>query len=144
MRARTYSRRDFSFGSFSDDPYAEREDADPRVGLVNLADIMLVLACGFMVALVVRYGVNLSASSEVSVQAEMSEIDQSTIDALADQMENGSGSNYTERGMVYEDPTTGQLYMIEEDYDSIGAEGAAESEGNSDADGAGEVANGGE
>ncbi len=104
------SRRDFSTGAFSRNPYTEPEEADPRVGLVNLADVMLVFAAGLMCALVMNWGVSLSGMTEVS---EMTELSEDEVAQMNEQMESVSVANYQERGMVYEDPTTGQLYLLE-------------------------------
>ncbi|MCD8316208.1 MAG: DUF2149 domain-containing protein, partial [Eggerthellaceae bacterium] len=94
--------------------FIEQEEADPRTGLVNLADVMLVFACGLMVALVVNYGVDLGTYSEVDIEGTPTEITQDELNAMEDAIENGSGNNWNERGIVYEDPTTGHLYLIEE------------------------------
>ncbi len=113
MSARS-KRRGFGGSDFGEDAYVavSAEDADPRVGLVNLADVMLVFACGLMVALVVANGLQLSSSNVDTV--EMTEIDSSELNNLADKISDGSGTAYRERGVVYEDPDTGQLYMLEE------------------------------
>ena len=103
------SRRDFSGSVFGSGPYSEEEDADPRVGLVNLADVMLVFACGLMLALVSHWGVNLSAVEAASTQ-DMQEID--NVEEMIGQMQSGSGA-YDERGKVYQDPNTGTLYLLE-------------------------------
>ncbi len=106
-------RRSFGSSEFSaaNCPYANHEVADPRVGLVKLADAMLVFACGLMVALVVSNNVELSGP-EVS-EAEITEIDEEDLSSLFDELSDESGSGYEERGLVYEDPTTGQLYLLE-------------------------------
>ncbi len=105
--------RDFNKGGFTDSSFIDQEDADPRVGLVNLADVMLVFACGLMVALVVNWNIKLPQFNEVEDTQDMSELDQSQIDDMAEQMINGSGTGYTQKGVVYEDPTTKKLYMLE-------------------------------
>lgn len=102
--------RGFSSGGFGGNRFVEQEEADPRTGLVNLADVMLVFACGLMVALVAHYNVNLTGS-EVEIDGETTEISESDYSAIED--EQGSGQSLEERGTVYEDPTTGQLYLIE-------------------------------
>lgn len=122
-RTKAYRRSfDGDFFGGDDDAYEEKVDADPRVGLVNLADVMLVLACGLMVALVAHWNIDLSQVSEVEAQSEMTEISQDDINRMADEMQNGFGNSYEQRGTVYEDPTTGQLYMLEQEYDTINTE----------------------
>lgn len=102
--------RDLGSGPFGKDPYADQEEADPRVGLVNLADVMLVFACGLMVALVAHWNVDL----------QLDQVDETSIERLddvqdiIDEMKSGGGG-YDERGRVYEDPSTGQLYLLSEE-----------------------------
>lgn len=85
------------------------EDADPRVGLVNLADIMLVLAVAIMVSLLTHFG-----SSSTAVQ-----IDESALEAISDEESSVSASDvesgdaqYVEAGTVYRDVETGDLYVV--------------------------------
>ncbi len=136
MRA---NRRDFSSDAFSANPFDVQEEADPRVGLVNLADVMLVLACGLMVALVVNWNINLPSVSEITDLAEMTELSDGDIDQMTDQMQSGSGSHYQERGMVYEDPTTGKLYLLEQSASSSESSSGAGSSGSPAAAGSSDV-----
>ena len=107
------SARDFmGQGSFSSNAYTEAEDADPRVGLVNLADVMLVFACGLMLALVTYWNLDISSMTEVIQAEDMAEV--SDIEKMADDMLSG-GSSFTQLGMVYQDPMTGKMYMLKED-----------------------------
>jgi hypothetical protein len=46
---------------------------------------------------------------------EQQEIDASTLESMTDDASAENGSNYTERGYVYEDKTTGKLYLVEPD-----------------------------
>lgn len=105
--------RSFGGGGFSSSSFREQEDVDPRVGLVNLADVMLVFACGLMLALVVHWNVNVSNVTEMD-QQDMTEIDQSQVENMADDMQS-AGSSYNELGKVYQDPTTGQMYLLQQD-----------------------------
>jgi hypothetical protein len=91
---------------------ASAEDADPRIGLVNLADVMLVFACGLMLALVTFWNLDISSLQEVVQSDEVAEV--SDIEDLESQL-SGVGSGYEELGMVYRDPMTGKLYMLSED-----------------------------
>lgn len=101
-------RRDFGGGPSIGPRHEHEEDADPRVGLVNLADIMLVFACGLMVSIVMNWNVNLAEVTEISDSA--SKVDD--VESMAESMRAGEG--YAERGTVYQDPETGQLYLLEE------------------------------
>ena len=108
------SARDFmGAGSLTSNAYAESEDADPRVGLVNLADVMLVFACGLMLALVTYWNLDISSMTEVVQADQMAEVE--GLEDLQDQLNGGGGTNFTQLGMVYEDPMTGKMYMLKED-----------------------------
>jgi hypothetical protein len=88
------------------------EDADPRTGLVNLADVMLVFACGLMLALVSFWNLDVSSLSEIVQTQDVTEV--TDIEDLSDQAL-GAGGGYTELGTVYRDPMTGKLYMLTDD-----------------------------
>lgn len=126
------SAKDFMSGGLVSDAYREQEDADPRVGLVNLADVMLVFACGLMLALVTYWNLDVSSMTEVVEASEMTEV--SDIENIVDQS-NGAGSGFTELGMVYQDPMTGKMYMLTEDLGEEGASGASANPGAGSASG---------
>ena len=108
------SAKDFmGSGSLTSNAYAEVEDADPRVGLVNLADVMLVFACGLMLALVTYWNLDISAMTEVVQADQMAEVE--GIEDLEDKLNGGGSNSFNELGMVYEDPMTGKMYMLKED-----------------------------
>ena len=92
------------------------EDVNPAAYIVNLADCMLVLACGFMVAMMVLW--NIPANVEELAGESLEEVNPESI------LENiqGGGSFYIEAGTVYQDPNTGQLWMVRKDEagDSVG------------------------
>ena len=95
------------------------EDINPSAYIVNLADCMLVLACGFMVAMIVYWNIDISHVTELTNET-MEQVDpQELIDNIQ-----GEGSNYVEAGTVYQDPTTGQLWMVRTDEGDQGATGA--------------------
>ena len=105
--------RSFGNSGFGSSSFRDQEDVDPRVGLVNLADVMLVFACGLMLALVVHWNVNVSNATEMD-QQDMTEIDQNDVENMADEMQS-SGSSYNELGKVYQDPTTGKMYLLQQE-----------------------------
>lgn len=121
------TRRNFGASQFaSSDAYSDDEDADPRVGLVNLADVMLVFACGLMIALVSHWGVSLSAVEGATAQ-DMDQVE--NVEDMIAKMQSGGGA-YNERGTVYEDPETGTMYLLEEksgDSDDAGSESQSDS-----------------
>lgn len=83
---------------------------DPMSSVANLSDAMLVFACGLLIALVVAWNVDLGAVTQVEIQ-ESQQIDD--LSSMEDLLE-GAGSEYVQRGVVYEDPNTGTLYLLEE------------------------------
>lgn len=118
-------RRDFSGSAFSSDAYQETEDADPRVGLVNLADVMLVFACGLMLALVSYWNLDLPDMAELEPD-QMQEV--TDAEEMTEQLQQ-SNNAYMELGKVYQDPRTGKMYIMTQD-----AEDAAASEDGGEAD----------
>lgn len=100
-----------------------REDeADPLGGVANLLDIMLVFACGLMVALVLSWNLHNIIFAKVNSQEKqrLMQSIQKVIDVEQGkelmeipQIEKGGGSGYQEMGTVYRDAKTGKLIMIE-------------------------------
>jgi hypothetical protein len=105
--------RDFSSSRFLTSEFASEPDADPRVGLVNLADVMLVFACGLMLALVAYWNLDVSDMHEVVQGSEVTEVN--NVQELNEDAQTGGG--FTELGKVYQDPMTGKLYMLQKDVD---------------------------
>lgn len=109
------NRRSFSDG-FGDRPEVlDSELSDPRVGLVNLADVMLVFACGLMVALVAAWGAQIPNMEEMEA-TDWTEISSDQVSEIRDELQEGSGTGYRALGTIYEDPTTGQMYMLTDEY----------------------------
>jgi hypothetical protein len=102
-------RRDFATRGKGNSFEAGEGDINPNAYLTNLADCMLVMSVGFMVALVAAYNVNLSQVSQVQTQ-DMTEVD--NVQKMAQNM-TSSGSAYDKLGEVYKDPTTGKMYMVQ-------------------------------
>ena len=87
-----------------------REEVDPMSSMGNMGDIMLVFACGLMVALVVAWNVDLSKFTQVQMGEE---IDQNAVTQASNQP-GGEGNSYLEMGKVYQDPETGKYYLVED------------------------------
>ena len=87
-----------------------REEVDPMSSLSNVGDIMLVFACGLMVALVAAWSVDLAKFQEVETNKELNKDD---VEQLTEQMY-GEGNGFVAKGKVYQDPTTGKYYLVEE------------------------------
>lgn len=84
---------------------------NPMNGVSNMADIMLVLACGLMMAVILFYKVDLKATVNVVDKKQVKKTENM-------QMTDNDGhvkGKYKSRGSVYEDPKTGKLYIVEPD-----------------------------
>ena len=81
------------------------EDVNPNSYLTNLADCMLVMTVGLLVALVTHYGVDLQKSEESPMGQEIAM--DSDGDGVID-------DGYEQAGTVYRDSATGKYYMVEE------------------------------
>ena len=81
------------------------EDVNPNSYLTNLADCMLVMSVGLLVALVAHYGVDLQTPDESTSGQEVS------MDADGDGQIDDS---FEEAGKVYRDSATGKYYMVQE------------------------------
>lgn len=88
------------------------EDEDPVAGLSNLADCMLVLACGLMVALVVAWNIDIKNITEVELTDNTTEI--TDVQNMQGDLETG-GTTYVDVGRVYQDPETGTYYILEDE-----------------------------
>lgn len=85
------------------------DDVDPMSGVANLSDVMLVFACGLMVSLILNWNVDLGKNKvEMLNPEQMQEVEDP--EKITDQADSGQG--YQEKGIVYEDPETGKMYVI--------------------------------
>lgn len=91
---------------------AAAEDINPMDGVANLADVMLVFACGLMLALITYWNVDVAATVAPDVSADKQEITQDSGGESEDSPDEGDLEEY---GTVYRDPATGKLYIIAED-----------------------------
>ena len=107
-------------GSFRSSGKA-REEVDPMSSMTNVGDIMLVFACGLMVALVMAWNVDLGNIKQIEMNKEVNKDD---IEQITEQLY-GEGNAFVDKGKVYQDPTTGKYYLVEED-------GGSSSEGSSE------------
>ena len=96
------------------------EEVDPMSSMGNIGDIMLVFACGLMVALVVAWNVDLGQFTQVEMDQtqEVDDVERMT------EMLYGEGNAFVEKGTVYQDPTTGKYYLVEEEGTSSSGSGS--------------------
>lgn len=83
----------------------EEEEINPMEGTGNLADAMLVLAVGMMLAVVVNWKVDFTASSTVEKLDKAQSLSEQEVEEI------NSNEGLEEKGVVYEDPDTGELYI---------------------------------
>ena len=81
------------------------DDVNPNSYLTNLADCMLVMTVGLLVALVTHDGVDLQSTEEPVVGQEI--IMDADGDGYIDE-------GYDKTGTVYIDSATGKYYMVED------------------------------
>lgn len=93
---------------------AEEPPVDPMHSIGNLADAMLVLAVGIMLALIINWNVDISAgttdkaaSADPSISFEQDDLTESQDDAKTIE------GDLTEMGKVYYDQQTGTYYIVE-------------------------------
>ena len=99
-----------------------KEDTDPMASVANIADIMLVFACGLMMALVTVWNIDFTPLSELQdKQLEAIDTPEDMPEDMAD-----AGNAYVEKGMVYQDPKTGKYYMVTEDKDAMDSDLASQ------------------
>ncbi|MGS0763668.1 DUF2149 domain-containing protein [Syntrophomonas curvata] len=88
------------------------EEVSPLEGAVNIVDAMLVFACGLMLALVIRWNVDLAQFGE-SINVTQGKEVTDDADIRNDLVETeGEGQLYQKMGTVYKDPDTGKLFML--------------------------------
>lgn len=101
-------------GRFNTGGYAG-EDINPMDGLANLADVMLVFACGLMLALITYWNVDVATVTNGTADVQnQQEITQDISDAENGDADSVSEDGLQQYGMVYIDPETGKLYMVTE------------------------------
>ena len=85
-------------------PVLESEGS-PMESIANIVDVMLVFACGLLLALVTVWNVDIGLDRPDNMY-EVSDV--------VEESQNVSKDNLQEAGKVYRDPATGNLYFIEE------------------------------
>lgn len=97
-------RRKHSRGIAGSGSNLKEDPINPLDGVANLADIMLVLAVGIMLALVINWNIDLTgviSRMESVGEAGDTEVDQSRIQEMDVQ--------------VYQDTETGRYYVVQPD-----------------------------
>ena len=92
------------------------DDSDPTASLVNMVDIMLVLAVGFLILAVTATGVmdmNTDHNNQQSTPQSMVDVQEGKEVPNTIEQGDSSGSGYSQVGVVYKDPETGKLVMVD-------------------------------
>jgi len=97
---------------FGSDMFGAPDSVNPMDGVANLADVMLVLACGLMLALVINWNIDVSNRQSSGSSSDMTEVEQVQ---EGDENTEIDTDKYAEVGKVYQDPETGVYYMVVED-----------------------------
>lgn len=86
------------------------EDFSPMEGVGNMADAMLVFACGILLALIISWNIDINEQGEINNQTkyQVQNIDSKVTETVE------SKDDLEEMGKVYRDPETGKYYVIEE------------------------------
>ena len=88
------------------------EDFSPMEGVGNMADAMLVFACGLLLALIISWNVDVSETGEIKKQPNA----RYEVENIGDVIEEDAAAteNLKDMGRVYQDPKTGKYYVVEE------------------------------
>lgn len=95
------------------------QESNPMDGLSNLADVMLVLAVGIMLALIINWNLDIS-TPETKVQTKQSVDTTDALEFSKEEMQQMSGDdelnnqNLTQLGAVYYDEKSGRYYIVKE------------------------------
>lgn len=90
----------------------KNDDFSPMEGVGNMADAMLVFACGLILALIISWNVDISEQGEIHQTGNRYQVE--SIDENATDTTIESKDNLEEMGKVYRDPETGKYYVVEE------------------------------
>ena len=88
------------------------DDFSPMEGVGNMADAMLVFACGILLALIISWNVDISERGEINTQAGTKYEVEGIGEEAEEEIDPAEGLE--EMGTVYRDPETGKYYVIED------------------------------
>ena len=104
-------RGKLGYGSFE-------ENINPMDGVANLADVMIVLAVGIMLALIINWNVDIGAIAHINEDIQNAEvenaieIDSDSIEEVDQDTELIDSEGMDKLGSVYYDEETGKYYII--------------------------------
>ena len=88
------------------------EEFNPMEGVGNMADAMLVFACGLILALIISWNVNLDEFGTITNTSQNKYEIEGMDSANTQQID--ADNQLEEMGTVYRDLQTGRYYVIEE------------------------------
>lgn len=91
--------------------YKNKEEINPMESLANLVDVMLVFACGLMIAVIMFWDVDLSKIMDIVTEEELVEVNE-----LEEAIKDGTlTEDFDSKGFVYEDEKTGKMYIVKKE-----------------------------
>lgn len=90
----------------------ERDKFNPMEGMGNLADVMLVFACGLIVALIFNWNVDVNTNTANTVPDQENKYEIEGVDENSEQVVSEDAA-LEEMGTVYKDAKTGKYYVVE-------------------------------
>jgi hypothetical protein len=91
---------------------SEQAYANPLEGVANLVDVMLVIAVGLMLALVVNWNVDIASKQDAASLRGEEIAEASGLSGEGVPLDNETQYEALDV-VVYRDPATGKLYMVE-------------------------------
>ena len=92
--------------------YEEDDNDNPMENLTNLFDVMLVFACGLMVALIISLNVDVSRMNQAVIEYKDNGGGKASV-------ETSDGLSMEEMGPVYRDKRTGKTYILDDTQENI-------------------------
>ena len=89
------------------------EDFSPMEGVGNMADAMLVFACGILLALILSWNVSVSETGEINKSGASPTYQIDGLDGAVTQ-EIDANTPLQEMGTVFMDPETGKYYVMQQ------------------------------
>ncbi|MDO4552261.1 MAG: DUF2149 domain-containing protein [Bacillota bacterium] len=89
----------------------DRREWNPMDGIANMADVMLVLAVGIMLALVINWNVDIGPSTQIDTTQAL-EISEDEMEQAGEEESPQEGDQLQEMGKVYYDAETGKYYIM--------------------------------
>ena len=92
--------------------YEEDDNDNPMENLTNLFDVMLVFACGLMVALIISLNVDVSRMNQAVIEYKDNGGGKASVEA-------SDGLSMEEMGTVYRDKRTGKTYILDDTQENL-------------------------